>query len=246
MSPKALTFTALIEKIDKEAFERDGVVRIPSVFTFTEMKNLREAAISAYKNKLYSHVQESGVLYPKIMFWPRGLEDWSHDDRLKYIAEEYLGFNITALNSQVYFRYPNDGDQFAYHQDIMFRHPVSDYYNIEDNYLQTAIMIDDMGEDNGGIRFVKGSHKLGDLNLFPRGSEDGLRVYSEDKFKGEVIPCKAGDVLIWNLLVVHGSPSNTTTFPRMYFMNGLARSASVKSNNFPRYTIDGWAQRKFG
>ncbi len=246
MSPKALSFIDLIEKIDKEAFERDGVIRIPNVFTFTEAKRLREAALNAYKEKQFLHVEEKSLMCPKIMFWPKGLEDWSHDDRLKYIAEHFLGFNITQINSQIYFRFPYDGDQFAYHQDIMFRYPQSDFMNIENNYLQTAIIIDDMDETNGGIRFVKGSHKQGNLNLFKNGNEDGLRIYSEEKFKGEVLPCKAGDVLIWNLLVVHGSPSNETTFPRMYFMNGLAKSSSVKSTQYLRYTIDGWIQRKYG
>lgn len=245
MSPKALTFTALSERIDKEAFARDGVLRIPNVFTFTEAKNLKEAALKSYKEKQYKHVQEKSLMCPKIMFWPQGLEDWMYDDRLNFIAQEFLGFNLTQINSQVYFRFPYDGDQFAYHQDLMFR-PHEDFMNIEDGYLQTAIMMDDMDENNGGIRFVKGSHKQGDLKLFPRGSEENLRVYSEDRFKGEVIPCKAGDVLIWNLLVVHGSPQNTTTFHRMYFMNGLAKSSCVRSTQYPRYSIDGWTQRKYG
>lgn len=156
------------------------------------------------------------------------------------IARSILGENIVQLNNQIYFRLPGDGDQFGWHQDIAFRVPPDKFNRIETGYLQTAIIIDDMDAENGAIEYVKGSHLWSDLSLVPRdGSENGLRVFDRSKFNGEKITAKSGDVLVWSVMIVHGSEPNQSTRSRMYYMNGLAKSECVNGIEFPWYMRDG-------
>lgn len=219
--------------------ERDGVARIESVFTKAEMDELRCRAWRAFRNASEAAIQWRGI-YPALLFGPDGLDSFRRDPRLSEIAQAALGKNILQLNNQVYFRMPGDGDQFNWHQDITFRAPANLFQGIETGYLQTAIVIDDIDEDNGAIEYVIGSHKSGDLGLVARGTENGLREFERQKFKGVKMTAKSGDVLVWSVMIVHGSEPNKSSKPRMYYMNGLAKAECVLArDHFPYYMRDG-------
>ena len=224
-------------KLDEiiETYHRDGVCLIPGAYKPEDINAMRALAWRAYRSAGTDQIQWRGV-YPALLFWPVGLDAYTRMKPLTTIAHAILGPKITQLNKQIYFRLPGDGDQFAWHQDISFRQPEENYVGIEDGYLQTAIIIDDMDAENGAIEYVKGSHKKGNLNLIPRdGTERGLRSYDRDSFVGEPVTAKSGDLLIWSVMIVHGSQPNRSTRSRMYYMNGLARSECVLTNEFPRW-----------
>jgi ectoine hydroxylase-related dioxygenase (phytanoyl-CoA dioxygenase family) len=222
-----------------EALERNGVARINGVFNKDEINDLRGLSWKAFRDAADGSIQWRGH-FPALLFSPTGLDKFRTDERLAKIARSILGDNILQLNNQVYFRLPGDGDQFAWHQDISFRIPKEKFNQIETGYLQTAIVIDPMRRENSPIEFVYGSHKKGELNLVPRnGSEQGLRSFRDWEFAGRPMCAEPGDVLIWSVMTVHGSRINKSNWPRMYYMNGLAKAECVIGNEFPWYMKDG-------
>ena len=157
-----------------------------------------------------------------------------------------LGPDVKQLNNQIYYRLPGDGDSFAWHQDIMFRSPRSDYPGIieQDAYLQTGIIIDRMCSENGGVEYVLGSHKLGDIGLVADRDYAALRGFERDRnaekfahLPTRIFDADPGDVLIWSSLIVHGSTQNRSEHHRMYYMNGFAKAACCRP--WPYYLRDG-------
>ncbi|MGE3770356.1 MAG: phytanoyl-CoA dioxygenase family protein [Bdellovibrionales bacterium] len=251
------------------AYQDNGVVVIPGVFSVPEINLLRSAAFMAltqiqkisaagYKHGALEEVRHKNSPIPStspaLLFWGAlvnpVLDAFRTDRRLREIVTNLLGPDVKQLNNQMYYRLPGDGDSFAWHQDIMFRTPLAEYPGIIENdaYLQTAIVVDRISKENGGIEFVYGSHKLGNLNLieYPRDTRN-LRGFSRDgsatpfaHLISDVVEANPGDVMVWSSLTVHGSESNTSQQHRMYYMNGFAAAAHCQP--WPWYTKDGILQ----
>lgn len=222
----------------KNTLDELGVVRIPSVFSKSEMDLLRALSWNSFKDSAQVNTQWKRE-FPALVFWPKYTKIFHRDPRMVDIVSSVLGKNILQLNSQIYFRLPGDGDQFAWHQDITFRSPKECFNGIETGYLQTAIVIDDMTPDNGAIEFIHRSHREPDLNLIERGTEDGLRKFSRGNRSGTMYCANSGDVVLWSVMIVHGSEPNVSTRSRMYYMNGFAKADCVTGIDFPWYLKDG-------
>jgi ectoine hydroxylase-related dioxygenase (phytanoyl-CoA dioxygenase family) len=243
-----------------------GFAVIKNVFTEEEVAALRsEATIalmhtSELKKAGYSHspvdIRKSsyGNSYPAISFWPSLINDYLEkirvDSRLVEIVTSVLGPDVKQLNNQFYFHLSGEEDSFDWHQDIMFRHPLDDYPQIveEDNYLQTAIIIDEFSEDVSPLYMVPNSYTLGDLKLLSKadGSPDfgslrnlpdldmPLRDYN---LKPQVLKAEPGDVAIWCSLTLHASLPGAKHGHRAYYMNGFA--AARNARGWPEYTRKG-------
>lgn len=232
----------LQKTVDK--YEKDGYAVIPGVFSAAEANRMRSDALMALSwlpsRKRLQTVGEPES--PALMFWPSlwssELDAVRTDARMQEIVRVFLGDDVVQLNNQVYFRLPGDEDEFAWHQDISFRVPESNFAQIEDRYLQTIVVIDEIGLDNSPVEFIPGSHKKGNLNLVPRdGSEKGLRTFERGDKTGVKVTAKPGDVMIWSVMAVHGSEANTGGRMRMTYMNGFAEKGAAKG--FPDYLVDG-------
>ena len=227
----------------KRFYEVDGFVKIPSFFHKDEIDGLRAAAMRCYREAEDHQIQWCQGDFPALLFWPgKKLNRWVNE--IAPVVRYLLGDDVLQLNNQYYFRLPGDGDQFAWHQDISFRIPKKNFKQIETGYLQTAIVVDEMGPHNGGIEFIEGSHLIGELELVPRdGTEQGLRNYGPDGRPPGDMYCaiaKPGDLLLWSVMVVHGSQPNQSNYSRGYFMNGFARESCIIDNDeFPHYLKGG-------
>jgi len=236
---------------------RDGVVKIPKLFTFDEICNLRRAVFETliYTNdqRRYQeggHVQwrtVNGKRWPAILFWPALVNDdlraFRHNTRFVSLICAFLGGDIRQMNNQVYLRLPGDDDEFNIHQDYMFRREIHNTDLILSSYIQTLVAIDKVDSSNGAVEFFLGSHKAGPLTLV---SEDrsslrqydlGKRKMLEDSFERVTMDLDPGDMLIWNLLVAHGSRSNVSNRTRLTYMNGFCDSAA--SNTWPMFIEKG-------
>jgi ectoine hydroxylase-related dioxygenase (phytanoyl-CoA dioxygenase family) len=148
------------------------------------------------------------------------------------LVTEFIGEDVRQINNQVYFREAGDNDQFAWHQDIMFRESNIFNEDVEDDYFQTIIAVDDITEDNGAIEFIDGSHKMPIMS-----APSNLRVFSRDNMRGKKYTATKGSVLIWSVLTLHGSESNTSAQDRMTYMNGFCRAKAA--NKYPFYMQSG-------
>lgn len=221
-------------------YREAGFAVVPDVLTGREVAQIREIAYSIANSPLDPGELQRRNGRPSLLFWPQNrsktLYGLAHDRRLESIVRRFLGFGpLFQLNNQIYFRESGDGDSFAWHQDICFRTPPEEFSGIEDSYLQTIIVVDPI-DDNGAIEFVPGSHRQGDIGLIPRDdSEVGLREFQRDGRQGVKVKAKPGDMLVWSVMVVHGSEPNTKA-NRMTYMNGFAKQEAVlNKGRFPVY-----------
>lgn len=228
-------------KKEKETYLTKGVVIIPNVFTEEECKEIKSQAYKvtdeSIKKAGYRH-NPSETAYNKrsLIFFPAIANDYLNairiDPRMVNLVKEFIGDNVRQINNQVYFREAGDHDQFAWHQDIMFREGHIFENDVEDDYFQTIIAVDDINLDNGVIEFIDGSHKM------PRiGIPNNLRAFERGGLEGTKYTAKKGSVLIWSVMVVHGSEPNNSQSDRMTYMNGFCRTSSA--NAYPHYLING-------
>lgn len=226
--------------LKKDYYEK-GIVIIPGVFSPEECKRIKEAAYSVNDNDIkkagYPHAPSEKAYNKKsLIFFPALANEFLNlvrtDKRMIELAQAFIGNDIRQINNQVYFREKGDLDEFAWHQDVIFREPNLFNDDVEDDYFQTIIAVDDITEDNGAIEFVEGSHKTMRI-----AKPDNLRKFERGDLKGKKYTAKKGDVLIWSVMIVHGSEKNSSNSDRMTYMNGFCRTKAAKT--YPHYMIDG-------
>ena len=221
----------------KDIYKQKGVVVIPNVFTHEECDRIREEAYRVNDDDIkkagYKH-QPSEKIYNRksLIFFPSLCNEYLNqirtDDRLANLVRDFVGGDVRQVNNQVYFREAGDKDQFAWHQDIMFREDSIFNEFVEEDYFQTIIAVDDIKEDNGAIEFIEGSH-LG--NIIDPTSD--LRKFDRNNLNGVKYTATKGSVLMWSVMIIHGSEPNQSNSNRMTYMNGFCRERAAKS--YPLY-----------
>ena len=225
----------------KDIYREKGIVVIPDVFTSEECSEIKRQAYSVKDEEIkksgYPH-QPSETAYNKrsLIFFPALCNEYLNkirtDERMTSLVKEFIGEDVRQINNQVYFREAGDNDQFAWHQDIMFRESNIFNEDVEDDYFQTIIAVDDITEENGAIEFIDGSHKLPIIS-----HPSNLRIFSRDGMQGKKYTATKGSVLIWSVLTLHGSEANTSAQDRMTYMNGFCRAKAA--NKYPYYMQSG-------
>lgn len=225
----------------RQIYQQNGVVVIPNVFTEKECDKIKSAAYDVKDEHIkaagYPH-QPSETAYNKrsLIFFPALADAYLNqirtDIRLAVLARQFIGNDIKQINNQVYFREAGDKDQFAWHRDIMFREPHLFNQDVAEDYFQTIIAVDDITEHNGAIEFIEGSHKWDTFE-----PPSNLRVFKRNGLYGKKYTVSKGSVLIWSVMIVHGSEANHSNSNRMTYMNGFCRSKAV--NAYPDYMVNG-------
>jgi len=225
----------------KKEYDEKGVVVIPSVFTADECDKIKASAYSVTDDQIktagYPHVPSEQMYNRKsLVFFPALANSYLNEIRISKpmteLVREFIGDDVRQINNQIYFRERGDLDQFAWHQDIMFRESHIFGNDVVDDYFQTIIVVDDITEENGAIEFIEGSHKTLRIS-----KPDNLRVFERGEFKGKKYTAKKGDVLIWSVMIVHGSEKNNSDSSRMTYMNGFCRTKAART--YPHYMIKG-------
>jgi ectoine hydroxylase-related dioxygenase (phytanoyl-CoA dioxygenase family) len=130
-----------------------------------------------------------------------------------------LGNNIVQLVNQVNFNHPGQVNGWGWHQDYRFRKV--GLHNFPKSYVQTLIAIDPMTKQNGGVRLIAESFKLGPLRL---DQEQETAEKQLDLSKSVTPSLDSGDMILFGPYTVHGSGSNLSSNQRRVFINGYANS----------------------
>jgi ectoine hydroxylase-related dioxygenase (phytanoyl-CoA dioxygenase family) len=225
----------------KKIYEQKGVVVIPGVFTSEECDEIKKQAYLtkdlSIKEAGYPHIPSETIYNKKsIIFFPclanSFLNEIRTSEKITNLVKEFIGDDVRQINNQIYFRERGDLDEFAWHQDIIFREHKNFNEFIEEDYFQTIIAVDDITEDNGAIEFIEGSHRNGYIER-----PENLRKFVRGNRIGKKYIAKKGDVIIWSVMIVHGSEKNNSNSDRMTYMNGFCKTRSCKS--YPDFLING-------
>lgn len=126
--------------------------------------------------------------------------------RLLDPIEDILGPNIQVHHAKLIVKPPSKGAPFPMHQDYPY------FPHANHTMIACSVHMDDSSEENGCLRVVPGSHKLGPLPTQPDGD-----YLSPDEYPVEealALPARAGDVLVFSYLTIHGSGHNLSDRPR--------------------------------
>jgi ectoine hydroxylase-related dioxygenase (phytanoyl-CoA dioxygenase family) len=160
------------------------------------------------------------------------LSRFGMDPRLLAMAAQILGSTeMNQLINQAHFKQPGDGIEFPWHQDSTHRRYGQQGWrdvNGRGSYVQTVTAIDPIGADNGPLRLLPGSCKLGHV----ASAQDGRLPAGLDPRDAIPATMTAGSVLLFGPYTYHSSPPNQSDRPRRIFINGFA-SPGANSRVYP-------------
>jgi ectoine hydroxylase-related dioxygenase (phytanoyl-CoA dioxygenase family) len=135
------------------------------------------------------------------------------------------------------------------HQD----HPF--YPHEDDRYVDVLLHLDDTSHENGEIRFLAGSHRLGPLEHIVQGpdGEPSAPHLPPNRYPLEdtvAVPARRGDVVCFSINTIHGSYMNSTNRPRRLVRMGYRhpdnRQLAGQSFGRPGIIVSGLRERRSG
>lgn len=154
---------------------------------------------------------------------------WRHDDGIRelaldsvlpQLASELLGSEcVNFWEDTTFVKTPNTRQKTAFHQDLGYNH-----FEGEQSIV-FWIALDDVDQENGGMRYVRGSHKWGQVyapNMFvaqttmPGAQAPKVPDIEADEGAYDLIhfDVKPGDIIAHHVLCVHGAGGNMTSRQR--------------------------------
>jgi phytanoyl-CoA hydroxylase len=133
--------------------------------------------------------------------------------RLGNLLSALLGGPVEFHHTTMHVKPPERGAPFPMHQD----HPF--YPHQDDRYVDVLLHLDDTTHENGEIRFLAGSHRLGPLEHILQGpnGEPSAPYLPPEQYRLEdavPVPAMRGDVVCFSIDTIHGSFMNLTNRPR--------------------------------
>jgi phytanoyl-CoA hydroxylase len=236
-----------------DAFERDGFVIAPGLFSPEEVTEIRETfmaqnqdgPVPGLSDMKYGGAADDPSGSDPLAFYPRMMHPHQHadkpvgplsmrymlDPRLQGILRTLMGEEPIAVQSMFYFKPPG-----ARGQDL---HQDNYYLRVAPKTCVAAwVAIDDVDQQNGGMVLVPGSQQLPILCPSPA---DKTRFFADqhvDIPEGlSAVPAdmKAGDVLFFNGSVIHGSyPNESADRFRRSFICHYIPEETVELSGFYR------------
>jgi ectoine hydroxylase-related dioxygenase (phytanoyl-CoA dioxygenase family) len=152
----------------------------------------------------------------------------------KYFAvlEPFLGADIKQITHQVHWKPPGAKyTSYRFHQDARFREGSIKDFSHHQSTVTTGLAIDPQTVENGALRIIPRSHRLGYLGLSDDGpimvgqtQDEELRRAGLDP--SSIVACEMapGDLLLWTLFTVHGSAANLSDYDRRFMINSYVRA----------------------
>ena len=153
------------------------------------------------------------------------------DPRFAAILAPLLGCDLKQIINQLHWKAPGSLGDFAWHQDSRFRRPREAYRNLGTSYVQTGLAIDPHTPESGCMKFIRGSHRRGHLDLdsstqvlgtaMRQSVLEQVGLSADDLVEVILDP---GDLALWSPYLVHGSGKNNSDHRRRLYINGYVRA----------------------
>jgi len=207
----------------KQEFEQNGFLILQEAFADREIARLSDEVDEIVQGRAaYLPAQE--IIYEPETDPPRVrnafrmhlnnnvfLEAAKHPPLIA-VVQEILGNRIRLYGSQVFAKPAQVGTQVPRHQDMP-------YWPFEPFELVSAwIALDDSNVENGCVRYVAGSHKLGMLPHVPSGvAGNSLGLVDDPRIAAlpeHPVEVRRGSCILHHCLTVHRSEANKSPTPR--------------------------------
>lgn len=206
-----------------QEFDKNGFVVLEDVFSPSEI-----AAVSNEVNRVIegkaAYLPEKEIVYEpdttprrvrnafRLHFYEKKFLDTAKHAKLIGPLEVILGKPLRLYGSQVFAKPARVGTAVPAHQDMP-------YWPFEPYELVSAwIALDDSTIENGCVRYVSGSHKLGMLPHAPSGVVGNSLGLVEDvrvtALAEHPVEVRRGSCILHHALTVHRSEPNQSDHPR--------------------------------
>jgi phytanoyl-CoA hydroxylase len=260
---KVKEYRAMLKREQVNFYREHGFLHIPAVFTSAETDELSEALDRlvqdwAFTSEGWTGPWRQAYMTPEVEkkskltamhdlhfyseAWCRAV---THP-RLTEAMSDLLGPNVELHHSTLHIKPPQTGHPFPMHQDNPF------YEHENGNYVDVLVHLDDTFHENGEIRFLDGSHKLGGLThvtQMPDGTPCSPHLPTDNYKLEETVPVPAnrGDVVCFSIYTIHGSYINTTNKPRRLVRIGYSdpmnKQVAGQSLGRPGLMVRGYRMR---
>lgn len=161
------------------------------------------------------------------------MEQMRRSAHYRAVLEPFLGPDIKQITHQLHWKPPGAKyTSYRFHQDARFREGSVKGFDYLHSSVTTGLAIDRQTVENGALRIIPRSHRLGYLGL----SDDGPIMVGQTQDEElrragldpkEMITCEMepGDLLLWTLFTVHGSAPNVSSYDRRLMINSYVRAA---------------------
>ena len=214
-----------MEKNISREFKENGFIILRNVFESNQLDKVRNLIdrIEKYSEQKLEdpflpwsllHRSDQGVLYDLFQRHPE-FRNMAENDRVLDALESSLGKDIYLYDNSLIFKPTGKKNGVPWHQDFISR-PTEP--------LKTVVWmpIDDVDKENGTLKVIPGSHKSGFMPWYRVQGETHHDRIQEDALielekKAQYVNLKAGDVLLFHMLLIHGSDEVASTRPRRVF-----------------------------
>jgi phytanoyl-CoA dioxygenase PhyH len=161
------------------------------------------------------------------------MERIRRSSRFHDVLAPLLGPDIKQITHQLHWKPPGAKyTSYRFHQDARFRAGKVREFDYLGSTVTTGLAIDPQTVENGALRIIPRSHRLGYLGLSDDGpimvgqtQDEELRRAGLDP--ASIVTCvmDPGDLLLWTLYTVHGSAPNVSNHDRRFMINSYMRAA---------------------
>ncbi|MEE9415547.1 MAG: phytanoyl-CoA dioxygenase family protein [Acidimicrobiales bacterium] len=234
----------MLSEAEIKRWNAEGYLIIRGFFSSEEIALVGEAlrGDEAIAERSYGLADQSGGA-TSIAVWNHPGDDTlgliPRLDRMVGTAEALLGGEVYHYHSKVTTKAPNGGGTWDWHQDYGYW-----YKNgcLWPDMLSVAIAVSEQTEENGCLRLLAGSHRLGRIDHYIYGEQTGADVdrmellashLPEALFLG--VP---GDVCFFHGNTLHNSSPNASDGPRELIVCAYNTAANdpVIDHHHPGYT----------
>jgi ectoine hydroxylase len=229
------------------AFDRDGYLFFPSLFSPEELRPLVDEVPRLYAQDRVENVREKGSDAVRTNFaahlYSEPFARLARHPRMvgpvTQIFEEEVYMHQFKINGKMAF----DGDVWQWHQD--YGTWKNDDLMPEARAMNVAIFLDDVNEFNGPLMFIPGSHRLGALDAAHDTSTTSYPLWTIDHDvirklveRGGIVAPKgpAGSMIVFHSCLVHASTSNLSPWNRVsVYLSLCAVSNHIRRFKRPEY-----------
>lgn len=206
----------------KTNFEEHGFVILKNVFNEEELNRVRtlQEKITAYADKglvdpflpwSISHRSDQGVLYDLHQRHPE-FQTMTTNSQVLDCLESILGKDIFLYENSLIYKPKGRSNGVPWHQDFISRPH-------EPLKIIVWMALDKVTKENGALQIIPGSHKNGHLpwhRVHGETHHDRVNMEFVDKYRDKIVfvELEPGDVLLFNMLVMHGSDEVHSDLPR--------------------------------
>jgi len=244
------------------AFDRDGYLFFPGLFTPEETRTLNDAVPALYARREAYNVREKGKDAVRTNFaahlYSEPFAKLARHPRMVEPVADLLGEALYMHQFKINGKMAFEGDVWQWHQD--YGTWLNDDQMPTERAMNVAIFLDDVNEYNGPLMFIKGSHKKGvvdakhdttttsyplwtvDNELITQlvergGGKPGYDAEGRAVGGGIVSPKgPAGSMILFHSCLVHASGSNLSPYNRVsVYLSLCAVSNHIRRFKRPEY-----------